>query len=326
VITSNLRNSLSTDFFNFYFFLKKNKNLKDYDVIIIENLSLSQLAGFLKKHSPKCRIYYDAHNVDSAIARIDWGKGKISKRGYKHVLAIESSLFKKFDAIWTCSDVDAEQFNFLNEGKIKIKVIPNGTEIKPNNLKIQGNRNKLLFCGSLDYAPNEEGLIWFLKEIWPLLLEKCDDISLTVIGRGLLSQDLKAILCLASVNYQGEVKDVLPFYAETDVVIVPLLSGSGTRLKVLEAMAYNRPIVSTSKGAEGINYERNGHLLIEDDPYSFAKGILELLTNSELYAKLSKNPNLLIKDHNTWYTIGLTLKEIILEWKESTSQCIDDGI
>lgn len=309
---NNLRFPLSSDFFNFYFFLEQYKPLERFDIVIVENISLIQLPSLLKRLSPQCKIYYDAHNVDSTIARVEWKKGKISESIYKNILQQESNLFRKFDKIWACSNADADQFSFLNAGKIRIDVIPNGAELKPYKLKSNIRKTKLLFCGSLDYAPNEEGLIWFLKEIWPFVIEKSADISLTVIGKGILSRGLKDILCLPNVHYRGEVEEVSSFYLEADIVIVPLLSGSGTRLKVLEAMAHSRPIVSTSKGAEGINYKKNIHLLVEDTPYLFAEGIHELLNNNDLYREISLNANSLIEAQYTWSEIGKTIQKSIL--------------
>jgi glycosyltransferase involved in cell wall biosynthesis len=253
-------------------------------------------------------------------------KGKISRSIYTNILLQESTLYKKFDKIWACSDIDAKQFHALNEGKIKIDVVPNGAEIRALNFKENTQRNRLLFCGSLDYAPNEEGLMWFVTKIWPLLLNKCKEIYLTIIGRGNLSEDLKEIFRLSKVNYQGEVEDVLPFYSETDVVVVPLLSGSGTRLKVLEAMAYGRPIVSTSKGAEGINYENRKHLIVEDDPDLFAKRIIELFNDDNLYSETSNNAKVLIEGHYSWDKIGEIIKKSILYGSETDGQRIDNDI
>jgi len=146
----------------------------------------------------------------------------------------------------------------------------------------------MLFIGSMDYFPNADGAQYFCRSILPLLRVKIPNFKLRIAGHGAEPQ-LMALDRHAEVELAGMVPDVTPEYARTGVVIVPLRAGSGTRVKILEAFSFRRPVVSTSIGAEGLGVTHEKHLLIADTPEEFATACARLMTDASLRARLTEN-------------------------------------
>ncbi|WP_315819843.1 glycosyltransferase family 4 protein [Paraflavitalea speifideaquila] len=123
----------------------------------------------------------------------------------------------------------------------------------------------------IDYGPNREGLLWFCTKVLPNLVKINSLIRLIVIGKGEPGVELRNALDASYINYHGKVKDVDQYYQQANVAVVPLFTGSGTRLKVLEAMSRQVPVISTTKGAEGIDYTAESDILIADEAELFGK-------------------------------------------------------
>lgn len=154
---------------------------------------------------------------------------------------------------------------------VAASVVPNGTDLRPaRELPDQGTS---LFVGALDYAPNRAGLEWWAREVWPHLPAGWP--PLTVVGRGGRAA-LGELADHPSLEVIGEVDDLDPYYRAARVVVVPLLHGGGTRLKILEAMAWSIPVVSTSKGAEGLVMSPGRDLVIADSPRRLAEEVVDL--------------------------------------------------
>jgi glycosyltransferase involved in cell wall biosynthesis len=280
-----------------------------FDYIVYEGVDSLHLAKAVNVQFPKINQVYDAYNFDTEIAEDDFSKGLITKNDFITVKSTESCLYKYIDVLWTCSRRDADLFNIANRGLIgRIDVIPNGTETKvilPN--KSVKYRQELLFVGSLNYAPNEEGLIWFLKNVLPRI---SGDSVLNIIGSGQCSSLLMDLINSNSkVSFRGFVDCLDDYYFSADVVIVPILSGSGTRLKVLEAMKFEKAVVSTVKGAEGICI--TDEIIIEDDPIKMASLISSLLDNEFQRIQLGKKAKALINDFYDWNIIGNVINKSI---------------
>jgi len=158
------------------------------------------------------------------------------------------------------------------------------------------NKNQLSLghIGALDWMPNIEGLLWFLNNVWPEVYKKQPDVVFRIAGRN-ASEDVKSQLNRPGVEYLGEVPDAYDFTANQTVMVVPLLSGSGMRVKIIESLGLGKAIVSTAKGAEGIQLRSGEHLLIEDDATNFAGACLELLNDPVKRKKLEKAGSNLVR-------------------------------
>src|SRR6185437_13646677 len=166
--------------------------------------------------------------------------------------------------------------------------------------------NNIIFCGSLDYEPNKDGLLWFYKNVWPLVIGHLPGRMLYVVGRG-NSESYRELLKDATVNFIGEVPEVTPFYRECNVAIAPLLQGSGTRLKILEAMSLGNPVVTTSKGIEGIEAKANEDIAVSDDARGFADAVIHLSTDTGFSKYISNNARRLVENKYSWDFIGDSL-------------------
>jgi len=192
--------------------------------------------------------------------------------------------------------------------------IPNGvdTDAKPFDYNpLKHSKKEILFCGSLDYYPNEEGLIWFYEHVFPLIKKAIPEAVLTLVGASAKNERNQKLWDDHSVHAYGSVADLQPFYYAGGVCIAPLLSGSGTRLKILEAMSFGNPVVSTSVGAKGIEAEDGIHILIATDSKDFANQVLALMKNKALFDKTRQNARQLVSSVYDWKVIGCSMDEQI---------------
>jgi glycosyltransferase involved in cell wall biosynthesis len=167
--------------------------------------------------------------------------------------------------------------------------------------------NTLIFTGSFRYHANYEAMVWFLQEVFPLVLAQKPEVQLTITG----DHAGKTLPMLENVNLVGFVDDVQSLIASSWVSVVPLLVGGGTRLKILEAMALCTPVVSTTKGAEGLNIQHGEDILIADTPEAFAKAVIRLLRDRDLREKLAGNAYRLVADEYNWPVIMPRFLELV---------------
>lgn len=309
------RGPADSHFLQYYSVLKTILRQQSPDLILLENTSCLNAVSVIRRYSPKSKIVLNAHNVDSDLAEENYKQGFISKEDWKRILRLESNLGYLIDAYITCSAKDLERLQKLNRKTLPAAIIPNGVEIKrQSDLKVKKGK-RFLFCGSLDYHPNQEGVQWFLTHCWSKIKMVEPDAYLDIIGSGNSGSLKDLVLNYRDVTLHGRVPSVAPWYQDTDVVIVPLLHGSGTRLKVLEAMSFSKPIVSTSKGAEGIEYENNKHLIIADDGNAFSDACCMLLKQSALADEMALNARNLVVNLYNWDVIGDQLSEFVVSLK-----------
>jgi glycosyltransferase involved in cell wall biosynthesis len=183
-------------------------------------------------------------------------------------------------------------------------VVPNGVDcehFRPVGLELPGRT--LLFFGALDYYPNVDAILSFHDAIWPRLRDRYPDLELDIVGR----QPPAAVRALASdarIGVSGFVDDIRPWIERASVVVVPLRAGSGTRLKVLEAMAMARPVVSTRIGVEGLDVVDGTHLLVADSTEEFAHAVEMFLDDPGMGRALGLTGRALVEAHYDWRAIG----------------------
>lgn len=294
----------------YYQLLKRLLNQYKYDGIILENLATLHAVSIIRNYDCNVKIIYDAHNVDSDLA-VETAEVITIKKG-------ESNLHKNINALIVCSEQDRKVFSVMNQHKLTTKVIANGVNIGKmfDEVVRQKDPESILFCGSLSFAPNSQGLLWFYKNIWHSIKKSFPQLKLLVVGSGELPAESIFLKKDPSLIFSGPVEDVKPWYNKAGLSIVPLLSGSGTRLKIMEAMSYGLPVVSTSKGAEGIEYKDGKSILIADKETDFAKSVIALLKNKQRRLEIQKCARELVEDKYDWNVIGNSLSHFLKKLNE----------
>lgn len=287
-----------------------NKILRAYKVDLI-HVEISPYSIFLKDiNIGKYKTVFVAHNVESDIW---WRFYKNEKNLFKKLylklqyikmVNFENKFLNYFDGI-VVSDKDANFFK-QNSNFRNIFIIENGVDIKfyKNTQNIFPQNHKLIFTGSMDWRPNQDAIMFFIKEIYPLIKEEIKDVKLMIIGR-YPPLKLKEIERLDhSIFVSGWVEDTRSYILKAQVFVVPLRIGGGTRLKILEALSMKKPVISTSVGAEGLKVLNGKHLLIADKNEDFAEKTIHLLKNINLCKKLGYEGRRLVEKYYSWEKIA----------------------
>lgn len=255
----------------------------------------------------------DAHNVEyDNLQRMAKVKNNAVRRFYyrqesKKLKYDEISICKKQDAIFTTSARDQKLFAKDIPGVPKF-VIPNGVDLsyfQPTD--VIPETHTLIFVGMMTYVPNYDGITYFLDEIFPRILSQISDAKIYIVGK-----NPPASICNRAnknIIVTGFVDDVRPFIEKSSAYVVPLRMGGGTRLKIVEALAMKKPIVTTSIGCEGLEVEGGKTVLIADQPEVFAESVIKLMRDQELANRLIRNGYDLVCQQYGWNSIGNTLNE-----------------
>jgi glycosyltransferase involved in cell wall biosynthesis len=287
----------------FYPVLKELSVKETFDYVLMEHLSSMALGKAVKNWWPNALRIVDQHNVDHLLYKQSHDlRVKKNKKTFDRLKYQESHMHTYADYFLACSTKDVTVLLRLNKNRIKGLLVPNGTTQK-KVIEKDFSEPSLIFCGSLDYAPNKNGLLWFYEMIWPKLKMTIKGITLTVIGRNGHDNAYAPLKIDPQINFTGEVKDVTPYYQKNNIAIVPLLEGSGTRLKILEAMSFGLPVISTSIGAEGINYTLNKNIIIANTLEEFELGLKVLTSKIDLSKTISEKALQLIDKKYQWSVI-----------------------
>ena len=177
----------------------------------------------------------------------------------------------------------------------RIFVVPNA--VQPVSLRVNpaADSDTLYFAGRLDYPPNRQAILWFSKRVWPLIQSRMPKARCQILGA---CPERLGIELRRSPNMiiAGQVEEIEPFVAQSSVAIVPVVSGGGTRFKVLDAWAAGKAVVSTTKGAEGLAARHGENIWLADEPQEFADSVVRLLRDPELRAVLGRNGRKTVED------------------------------
>jgi glycosyltransferase involved in cell wall biosynthesis len=203
----------------------------------------------------------------------------------------------------------------------KITAIPTGVDLEYFRPEQRSDPSDLLvFTGAMDWMPNEDAILYFCSNILPLIREKVPEVKLRVVGR----RPGKKIVALQEtdtrVEVTGTVDDIRPHVRNASVYIVPLRVGSGTRLKIFEAMAMGMAIVSTTIGAEGLPVVHGEHILLADTPEAFAKATVTVLTQSPLRERLSRAARALVEERYGWAAATDVVDDVLRRVSGNTKQ------
>lgn len=292
--------------------LEKVLAAKEYDLIICE---WTPYAIYVQ-HMPAIKRIAVAHNIESSIwRRYEENEVNSAKRVYmriqrQKVEAFEQNCFRWFDGAVSVSEPEAATIKQFGVS-YPVAVIDNGvdTEYFAPRDTVQP-QPCLVFTGSMDWRPNQDAARYFVEEIWPTVKRRCPQMQVFFVGRN-PSPDVKALEQQQGVFITGTVDDIRPYIADAAVYIVPLRIGGGSRLKILEAMAMKKAIVSTAVGAEGLKVENGRHLLIADTPEQFAEAVERCLENEPLRRCLGANGRTLVEEQYRWEQLGKRYHEYL---------------
>ncbi|MDE0085784.1 MAG: glycosyltransferase family 4 protein [Candidatus Poribacteria bacterium] len=248
-------------------------------------------------------------NVDSAI----WRRlqGETSNLFYKFAYWTQQIAFQRyervispqFDAVTCTSDIDAAVFQ-QHCAEEAVKVIPNGVDVAHYHPDFTSEAPAhLIYIGSMDWYPNEDAVSFFVEEVLPQIQNSVPDTKFSIVG-GNPSARVQKLGDREGVVVTGRVPEIKPYFAEATVFVVPLRIGSGTRLKILEAMAMGKAVVSTTVGAEGLALRDGEEIFIADEPKAFAEAVTQLLTAPSLRQKIGEKGRTRVEQDYDWRNIG----------------------
>ena len=259
------------------------------------------------------------HNVESVISHrhISQNTNPVLKLfwwlQWRKMFRFEKKACRHFDMVIAVSETDRDLFRNLYAAD-NVSTIPTGVNIQyyePSHHK--STPNSLVFCGSMDWLPNEDAVLFFIHDILPVIHRKIKDIHMTVVGRRPSAALKKQVEKISNLTLTGWVDDTRPYIAAGAVFIVPIRIGGGTRMKIYEAMAMGKAVVSTTIGAEGLPVKDNEHLMIADDPGEFGHVIIDLLTDHEKRSRLGKNARDYVKNNFAWQSVARVFSNICTE-------------
>jgi glycosyltransferase involved in cell wall biosynthesis len=228
-------------------------------------------------------ILCDAHNVESALIRrvastLPWSPRRLAAEWEWRMLgSYERRAYASVAAVLATSEIDAERIRELAGRDVPVKVVPIAFDVAGTPLVSPlAQAPRILFVGGLHWPPNADAATFFARRILPRVRREIPDAELVIVGRA-DSSAARALPQVPGVRLTGPVDDVREAYEQSRVMVVPLRSGSGTRVKILEAFARGVPVVSTSIGCEGIAVTAGVELMVADDPEAFAARVIALI-------------------------------------------------
>ncbi len=286
----------------------------DFDIVQIESAM-----GLYLETLPSTKPYKSIQMFQNIASHQFTRISNVERRGARKLRAWINSVSmrhwepryaERFDRCTTVSEVD-QQLLMKSNPRLHVDVIPNGVDIERYQLlplPPEDATPSLMFIGSLEYPPCMDAVLYFCREILPLIRQTLNRVELWIVGAG---PPLEVLALNGSdVHVTGRVEDVVPYYKRSTVCIVPLRAGGGTRLKILEAMALGRPVVSTTIGCEGLAVVDGEHLLIADTPEEFATQTLRLLHDRRLSQYICANGRRLVEARYGWDKIAARLMDV----------------
>ena len=251
------------------------------------------------------------HNVEAMIWKRHYEtQSNLLKKAYlygqwRKCVNYERKACHQFAHVVAVSREDAYMME-SNYGITHISDVPTGvdTEFYYSSGTITRDAHNLVFTGSMDWLPNEDAIQWFIREIYPIVKQSVPDVTLTIVGRNPYTSLVELSKLDTSIVVTGRVDDVRPYIERASVYIVPIRIGGGTRLKIYEAMAMQKPIVSTTIGAEGLPVRDGEELLFADSPTSFSDSILRLFNNPDIGDQLGTRASRLVREQFSWDSVA----------------------
>jgi sugar transferase (PEP-CTERM/EpsH1 system associated) len=279
---------------------------ENFDIILCDFLFSADVIPW---HWPCPKVLF-THNVEEQIWRRHFEVTRnpiwkaVSWREYRTMRSAERHYVRLADHVLAVSENDRSYFAAYAEPE-KITVIPTGVDTDYFQPAAEAARNEtMVFTGSMDWLPNEDAIEYFAESILPRVRAEIPTATLRVVGRR-PSQRLRALVShTPGLEMVGEVPDIRPHVHNASIFIVPLRIGGGTRIKIFEAMAMGRVVVSTAVGAEGLPVRHNENIILADKPEDFARQAVELLRNSLLRTRISRAARALVEENYSWRSVA----------------------
>jgi len=294
-----------------------------FDVVHADQLTMSQYLAAANGDHPVLKVF-DAHNATWKILErmrstaAWWLRGPLALEA-RRVRRYEGDVVRRCDTTLAVTDGDrqalleataVQQQEPVDPRRVRVIPIAVDTHASAAVTRRAGS-NMILALGTLHYAPNAQGIRWFLQQVLPLVRESRPDARLTIVGpnppRDFVSaaqEDPRGI------RVTGYVEDLLPWWQEAALAVVPVLSGSGMRVRILEALSRGVPVVTTTIGMEGIEAQDGVHLLVADDPAEFARAVIRLLDDPQLQGRLAANGRKLAVERYDWRSVLTALDAV----------------
>lgn len=315
-----------------------------FDLVHIDHIHMAHycklLNGVPVSQGPRVPALLDEHNVEykilercadverNPVHRILYGQQAQKMKRFERMMA------PQFHICTAVSEDDAKILRELTDNKARIEVVPNGVDTEYFSAQehkstrapegISGTLGRwdagapeaeeaLVFTGSMDWLPNEDAVVYFISRILPLIWETKPQVKLYVVGKNPSCGIRKAGHHDERIVVTGCVDDVRAYLNRAKVFVAPLRIGGGTRLKILEAMAMEKPVVATSVGAEGIAHTAGRDILIADTPSEFAQKVIELLDKPEQARQIAQEARQLAVQKYDWNIVGRKLRNVYEE-------------
>jgi sugar transferase (PEP-CTERM/EpsH1 system associated) len=286
--------------------MRKLTTQEHYDIVQIE---LSYGARYMRAISPRCHAkrVLSMHNVESIRYEREI---RLSLRNDRRIAMLWDRVFfptweeksvQQFDGIVTVSDLERVWVQCHAPRGI-VTLVPNGVDTEyfsPRHAYEARRQPSIVFTGAMYYPPNVDAVMWFCEAILPMLQRQIPQLTLTIVGRN-PDRKVRELGQRPGVLVTGEVEDIRPYIAEALALVVPLRAGGGTRLKILQAMAMECPVISTSLGAEGLDVTSGENILVAETAEQFVHHIQTLYTSPEAIKRLGTTGRQLVTEKYDW--------------------------
>ncbi|MES9969197.1 MAG: glycosyltransferase family 4 protein [Candidatus Thiodiazotropha sp.] len=283
-------------------------NDNNIDIVHIDTVGLSQYKQFIK--DIPCLVTH--HNIESSLmarrSKVEstWFTRYYVAKQSEKLRAYEASESAKYPVNAMMSKTDAEELKEMSPG-VNTVIVPNGVDIEYfKNLK-EEEENAIIYTGGMNMFANKDAVMYLINDIWPAVKVKIPDIKFYIIGQDPPKELISYASTDPGIQVLGYVDDIRPYVAKSAIYVVPLRVGGGTRLKVLDALAQGKAIVSTSIGSEGIEVSDRNNVYLEDSAEGFASSIVELINDEERRKELGNQARKLAEQKYAWPSIATKL-------------------
>jgi len=290
-----------------------------FDILQVEGIEMAPYLWGLQPPQPF--VVFDDHNAEHVLQKRAfltdlrhlrrWPAAAYSLVQWRRLRRFERAVCRRCDGLVAVSQADAEALAALDP-RLRPLVVPNGVDLeayRPDFPPQPGLAHpSLAFTGKMDFRPNIDAVLWFARQVLPRLWQEVPEAHLYVVGQS-PSPRLDPLRAEPRITITGRVDDVRPYIAAADLYVVPLRVGGGTRLKVLEAMAMGKALVSTSLGVEGLEVANGRHALLADTPEAFAHQVAALLADAGRRRALGQAARAFVEQGYGWEKIGPRLEE-----------------
>ena len=274
-------------------------------------------------HQLPCPAILFTHNVEAEIWRrhvenaTNPLRRQLLAQQWRRMLRFERQALDRFELVLAVSNADRETFGRLYPGSAKrpVHIVQTGVDTTYFSPASSADSDvaapHLVFTGSMDWLPNEDGMIYFVDEILPRIRAQVPGVTLSIVGRA-PTPAVRRLAEQSGIEVTGRVEDVRPHVARGTAYVVPLRIGGGTRLKIFEAMSMGKAVVSTTVGAEGLPVTHDRDILIADDPQAFADAVIRLIREPRIRTRIESAARQLVVDRYDWSAVARDFEDALV--------------